>query len=176
MHAPVKREIPKSLNSFSSDSIVLARGEEDELTGWCTMLTSDQTSETLKQVTLRILIQNLSQGTAKMSNKSALLTLQGKPLRQKAKSGSFVESTANEKVTELSQILLASKEAVVTDVVFPVEEDVAGGLLQFSFVEIPIKLESKGVVKLKLEFDLNAMTEFTSKSKEDYVKSVAMVD
>jgi len=127
-------------------------------------------------------VQNFNTGSAKFTSKSPLLTLKDKLIRQKVYPGEkaeFVEINGVLPSESISQVILEEKKFAVMSFSFEIEEEenLKDALAKCSFIEVPIKVEGRGVLKIKANFS-SGLQESNPKSDgpKDKAESIMMVD
>jgi len=159
---------------------LLGYAEEDEVVIWCALHSCSiglENGRPTKLLKLKILVQNLFKGKVKLFAKSVLLTMKGTLTRTKAfytaspssENPAFVELNGNP-MDACEQVTLERDHFAVMNIAFPLEdkkETVSktgledGDFSDEAFIkhltskcqclEVPVKIEGKGVVKIKVE-------------------------
>jgi len=142
----IKRVVPTNCKSFQ-EQIVIGHTEEESLAVW---ISNQHNQGNPNILNFKILVQNFNKGSAKMFAKSVFLTAKNKPLRIKVQSTEaepkFIE--INGQVSTEEQATLQQNQFGVMDVCFLAE----GGIESCDFIEIPVKIEEKGVIKIRVNF------------------------
>ncbi|PRP78430.1 F-box only protein 3 [Planoprotostelium fungivorum] len=149
-------ELPKS-DSFKGKNI--GYGSEDNVSVWANIDDSNSTGDITQ---LRFMIVNGSNANIKIASKTTLLTVKDQALRKKvhssdANKSQFVQHKDQE--VNIDQLTLAPKEHAVLVNHFQ-RGDVRPD--QFQLLELPFKMDGKGVIKLAVQVTVPASVAPTS--------------
>jgi len=185
-----KRGIPKNTITFKAqDNPIVGSGEEDDVHIWVSHVQSKvnkpEGKDEIRLITFKILVLNFNKGTAKLTSKSPLLTLKDKLIREKVYNGEkadFIEVDGTNP-SNTTQVVLEEGHFAVMVLSFQInkeegEEEQKEPLTKCNFLEVPIKVEGKGVLKIKVDFqnnNNNKLQQPTEKTKSD-VQDFGMVD
>jgi len=137
---------------IEEDDVVVCVATPSSATG---TLASQDAKRLLK---FAILVSNHSKGSAKCIAKTVLLTEKNNLTRTKVFSSasetpSFIELSGKKLAPPLDQVSLESGQSAVMVVSFQVDQEREEDVLnQCEFLEIPLKIDGKGVVKIKAQF------------------------
>eukprot|EP01114_Cavostelium_apophysatum_P013086 TRINITY_DN3091_c0_g1_i1.p1 TRINITY_DN3091_c0_g1~~TRINITY_DN3091_c0_g1_i1.p1 ORF type:complete len:199 (-),score=19.18 TRINITY_DN3091_c0_g1_i1:24-620(-) len=140
---------------FPTGTKFIGRGEEDGITLWLHS-TGSKAEGTSTLLEFKVWIQNSNKGTAKITSVSPLLTLNDRATREKAHSASlprFIEVNGTAAADATKQVILNEKEHAVLQVSFLVDaSNEKAALDKCHLIEVPVKIETVGVVKVAAVF------------------------
>jgi len=124
---------------------------------YCASANDSSSKSKTKLLSLKVLVANHSAGTCKLIVKSPLLTLQGNESRLKVASDDnprVIELNGKEVSESTAQSTLEQNQFCVMKISFSLdhefeESNIQSELDHLSFLEVPVKIEGKGVVKVK---------------------------
>jgi len=164
-------------SSFWSTGVItpfVGFSEDEGISVWFSLIRSSARTESdvklpqesgVNLLKVKILVQNFHSGPIKLFAKSVLLTMKESSFRKKVyqagKEAPHFCEVNSECIPPVEQVVLDSGQFTVMIISFVVDEDSEQTVLKHcNFLEIPIKIEGKGVVKVKVEFDQNNINKF----------------
>jgi len=152
------RELPP--NEWLVVDNIIGSGHEDDISIWCS-------SEKIERdcLKLRIVVKNFGGSILKLVAKSPLLTIKGNPIRQKVFPGDSAHFIAFNGTTGFNdgkpaeQVVLKEKDWTVASLSFQWKESETSETIsredlwkKCDFLEVPFKVEGKGVRKIIMKF------------------------
>jgi len=179
-----KPRLPQT-SLFNETDLILGYSEEDEVFFWLAFnnLVDQMLEKQLME--LKILVLNGGTGNAKIMAKSPLLTSELSSTRKKVSSKiipKFIElngkSMESSNTEDQQQVILGKNEHSLFIVGFDLsnETEIKNELNSLVCLEIPVKIDSKGVVKIKIHFDHQVIKHYIENLQQQTKKQLSTVD